>query len=169
LAGKAARLVGRPRSDHAAQALGIEGAGIGDVVGHAHRPEVVDDGEFRLAAGVEPSAQMLQPIMQQVVIRAPEESVRVVAGGVVPVAFDRQSLAAPPSVADAPVERVQHRKGDMGAGDRHAGGKQPFAQAVDHVLQAGFGQGLVHQPLRCQLEQRPRGGGAGEGVHGSYI
>ena len=79
----------------------------------------------------------------------------------VPVGIDLQPLPAPPGIADAAVERMQHGEGELHPRDRHARGMQPLASAAHDGFEIGIVQRLRHQPIRRAIDQHAGGGARG--------
>jgi hypothetical protein len=156
--GEAAALIGRPGADHALPLLRGKVVAEGEIVGQPFLAQIVEDRELGGATRVEPAAQMVEPMPQQVIIGALDESIGIDPLGPVPDGVDLQALPALPGVADAPVERVQHGERELHAGDRYARGVQPLATAAHNVPEIGIVQGLRHQPLDRPLDQRVGGG-----------
>lgn len=105
--GKAVMVVGRPGAHHALHRTVAEGLHEGQVIGDSVLAQVLEDREFGRPFLHQPAADVLQIVVEQVIIRALQEAVRLLPGRHAE-ALDGDATGAPPGEAQRVVERMQH-------------------------------------------------------------
>ena len=130
-----------------------EAGGEREIVGDFLLLQIVENGKFGGFAGDDAPAQMVELVVEKMVVGTLQEPVGCALRGGVAVTFGGDALAAPPGEAHGAVQRMQHRKRQVDARERHAGGCQPFAKPVDHGFEIGALDRGLHQPVGNPVEK----------------
>ncbi|MCY1300738.1 hypothetical protein D9M70_503160 [compost metagenome] len=145
--GEAAMAVRGPGSDHAMPRIGAERLHEGQVVRGAHLLEIVEDRELGRRILVKTPPDMLEIVVEQIVVGALQETLGIERQFFVPKAAYLDALAADPGKTKRIIKRMQHRKGEMDAHQRQAGGSEPLAKAFDDRFQRRVAERRPHQPV----------------------